>query len=282
MIITATRAAAQGARIILDGCFGEKGPSFHGNGYFSELLLARKFGTLFTESRLHVKRYNRSWLKFIAGELVKPCLPASLQATLNLRPDIHFSQQLSFIKSDFRSRHITNRFIDAGHLMLNTQYPNHRRHQYDNIYFSNPNTTHLVHADNRHPVHFSYPYNDKRMLEFCLAIPGNLKIRNGYKRYAIRSGMRGLMPDELRFRISKEPFSPDFHERYNRQLKKAREFVTHFGNTPLIQEIIDIKRLKTELDYPMETNRCSTIRDFMSMHTIPSTIYLIAFLLTFT
>ena len=277
----ATKASAQGARIILDGCFGEKGPSFHGNGYFSELLLAGKWRTLLTESRLHVKRYDRSWKKFVAGELVMPCLPATLQAKLNLRSDLHFSQQLSFIKSNFRNAHISDTSIKNVGFMLNTQYPNHRRHQYQNMCYLNPNTAHLIHADHGQPIHFSYPYNDKRMLEFCLAIPGNLKVRNGYKRYAIRSGMRGLMPDALRFRLSKEPFSPDFHDRYNRQLEKAREFVTHFANTPLIQEIIDIKRLKSELDYPMQTNRCSTSRDFMSMHTIPSTIYLMAFLLTF-
>ncbi len=277
----ATKATAQGARIILDGCFGEKGPSFHGNGYFSELLLARKWRTLFAESRLHVNRYHRSWMKFVAGELVMPCLPATLQAKLNLRPDIHLSQQLSLIQSTFRNAHISDASVENVGFMLNTQYPNHRRHQYQNMCFLNPNTAHLIHDDHGQPVHFSYPYNDKRMLEFCLAIPGHFKVRNGYKRYGIRSGMRGLMPDELRFRITKEPFSPDFHDRYNRQLEKAREFVAHCANTPLIQEIIDIKRLKSELDYSMHTNRCSTERDFMSMHTIPSTIYLMAFLSTF-
>ena len=277
----ATKAAAQGARIILDGCFGEKGPSFHGNGYFSELLLAGKWRTLFTESRLHVNRYQRSWMKFVAGELVTPCLPATLQAQLNLRLDIHFSQQLSFIKSDFRNMYVSDTSMENLGVILNTQYPNHRRHQYQNMCCLNPNTTHLIHDDHGQPVHFSYPFNDKRMLEFCLAIPGNLKVRNGYKRYAIRSGMRGLVPDELRFRITKEPFSPDFHDRYNRQLVKAREFVDHCAHSSIIKEIVDTKRLKSELDYPMQTNRCSTERDFMSMHTIPSTIYLMAFLLTF-
>lgn len=276
----ATQARTQGARIILDGCFGEKGPSFHGNGYFAELLLTRQWRTLFNESRLHVGLYHRPWMKFLLREILMPCLPGALQAKLNVRSDIYFSQQ-SFIKPAFKHAQIAYAAIQNERLYLNTQYPNHRYHQFQNMSHLDPNTAHLVHADGGDPVHFSYPYNDKRMLEFCLAIPGDLKVRQGYKRYAIRSGMRGLMPDELRFRVTKKPFSPDFHDRYNRQLTKAHQFVTDVIKTPLMQEMIDIKRLKSELDYSMQTNRCSTRRDFISMHTIPFTLYLMAFLSTF-
>ena len=139
----------------------------------------------------------------------------------------------------------------------------------------------VIHDDDNKPVFFSYPYNDKRMLEFCLAMPGDLKVRNGYKRYAIRSGMQGLMPDELRYRTTKEPFSPDFHDRYNRQILKAREFVANVHKTPLMQEIIDIPKLEASMSQSMQTNRCSSTVDFTAMHTVPTAIYLMAFLGTF-
>ncbi len=276
-----TKASAQGARIILDGCFGEKGPSFHGNGYFAELLLTGRWHTLLKESYLHTNLYQRSWIKFACRELVIPLLPVGLQAKINLRSDIYFSQQLSFIKPDLRKTYTCNKLYQNERKNFNAQHPNHRLHQYQNINYLDSTSSHSVHDNDGRPIHFSYPYNDKRMLEFCLALPGNLKVRNGYKRYAIRSGMQGLMPDELRFRTTKEPFSPDFHDRYNRQLAKAREYVTNVTKTPLIEKIIDIERLKLELDYSMQTNRCATARDFTSMHSIPAAIYLMGFLSTF-
>ena len=79
----------------------------------------------------------------------------------------------------------------------------------------------------------------------------------------------------------KEPFSPDFHDRYNRQLSKARDFVANTTKTPLINDILDIPKLELALKHEMETNRCTTARDFSAMHTIPSAIYLMAFLATF-
>lgn len=276
----ATAATTHGSRIILDGCFGEKGPSFHGNGYFSELLVNLHWKTLLRESRLHTQLYDRSWVKFSIKEGLLPLLPASLQAKLSLRYDIKFSKQLSFIKPSFIDTHVRDKDFETKRLHLNTLYPNHRRHQYKAI--NNLNTNNFVITDDdERPIHFSYPYNDKRMLEFCLAIPGDLKLRHGYKRYAIRAGMRGLMPDELRFRTTKEPFSPDYHNRFNQQVVKAREFVASVKKTPLMQEIIDIPRLESELKYTMQTNRCGTKRDFTSMHTIPKAIYLMAFLETF-
>lgn len=276
----ATTASAQGARIILDGCYGEKGPSFHGNGYFAELLLSMHWRTLLRESRLHMKLYNRSLMKFALRECLMPLLSASMQAKLSLRSDIAFSQQRSFIKPSFINTHCFSESFQKERMRLNTQHANHRHHQHQAMNYLHANQS-IAHDDHGQPIHFSYPYNDKRMLEFCLAMPGHLKVRNGYKRYAIRSGMRGLMPDELRFRTTKEPFSPDFHDRYNRQLTKAREFVASVPKTPLMHEVIDIPRLISELDVPMQTNRCSTPRDFTAMHTIPLAIYLMSFLATF-
>ena len=276
----ATAASAQGARIILDGCYGEKGPSFHGNGYYAELLVNLRWRTLLRESRLHIKRYDRSWLKFAVREGLMPLLPAVVQEKMSLRSDIALSQQASFVKSAFIDAHVGGASFQHERLHLNTQYPSHRHHQHQAMQYLHANNS-VIPDDNGRPVQFSYPYNDKRMLEFCLAMPGNLKVRHGYKRYAIRSGMRGLMPDELRFRTTKEPFSPDFHDRYNRQLGKARDFVANVRQTPLMQEIIDIPRLVSELEHTMQTNRCSTKRDFTAMHTIPFAIYLMAFLATF-
>lgn len=276
----ATAATKLGARIILDGCYGEKGPSFHGNGYFAELFLKLRWRTLFREGGLYMKRYNRPFVKFALMDTMYPLLPAKIQEKLKLRSDLAFSKELSFIKPSFIDKNLKT--LEIKNLAsLNTQFPNHRLHQYQAMSYQHAHNFSIP-SDSNQPVQFSFPYNDKRMLEFCLAIPGDLKVRNGYKRYSIRSGMRGLMPDELRFRTTKEPFSPDYNDRYNRQLGKAKSFVLNFSKIPLVNEIIDLPKLTEELNHQMETNRCSTARDFTSMHTVPRALYLMAFLSTFS
>lgn len=276
----ATAASAQGGRIILDGVFGEKGPSFHGEGYWAELLLQLRLTTLWRESRLYCQRHGLVWYKWLLREGLMPLAPRALQAKINLRSDIAFSKDLSFMKPSFIDRHIDPATAQQERLKLNTDYPNHRRQQIQAMNYRRA-SHHYTLADTGQPVAFCHPYNDKRLLEFCLALPGDLKIRNGYKRYAIRSGMRGLMPDTLRFRTTKEPFSPDFHDRYNRQLPIAREFVANTPVSPLMAEIVDVPRVIAALDHAMETNRCNTARDFTAMHTLPSALKWMAFLARF-
>ncbi len=122
------------------------------------------------------------------------------------------------------------------------------------------------------------PFLDRRVLEFCLALPGDMKVNHGYKRYLIRAGMRGILPEKLRFRTSKAPFAPDFHDRYNRQKSIAGEVFAQAEKHPAVQEIVDLDKLRRMLQLTMQTNRCNTPEEFAAMQAVPRGIYLIAFL----
>jgi asparagine synthase (glutamine-hydrolysing) len=278
----ATHAIATGSRVILDGCFGEWGPSFHGQGYYAELLTCFKWKTLLQELYLHQKRYHTRWMGLgtLLKEVCMPCLPPTWQIKLSKRRDLRFSQTLSFIQQDFVERHGPDpRELQALHYSLQTVRPDHRYNQ--NAMLRLATRDPHIQSDHGQTVHFRYPYYDKRMIEFCLRLPGEFKVRHGYKRYAIRAGMKGLMPDALRFRTTKEPFSPDYHQRYNRQIQRAKEFLESVPISPLIQEFINIPQLQKALNETMETNRCHTVRDFTAMHSVPQALYWTAFLATF-
>lgn len=276
----ATAATAHGARVILDGCFGEIGPSFHGSGYFAELLLDMQWRTLLHETRQHIKNHEKSWSKFAIKEIMLPCFPKYVQKKLLYHSKFTFQEQTSFIKSSFMKPYINQELLRKTQLNLYTKHPNHRYHQHQsmtNIIAHN----FFIQSDNGSPVYLSHPYLDKRILEFCLAIPGNFKVKNGYTRYAIRSGMHGLMPDKLRFRTTKGAFSPDYYERYNQQKEKACNFLSSVKKTSLITDIIDIDRLSEKLNCKIKNNQSNTTDNFITMHSIPATISLIAFLSTF-
>ena len=49
------------------------------------------------------------------------------------------------------------------------------------------------------------PFLDRRLLEFCLALPASQKIRSGQTRIVARHGLRALLPPEIRDRRGKAP-----------------------------------------------------------------------------
>jgi asparagine synthase (glutamine-hydrolysing) len=52
-------------------------------------------------------------------------------------------------------------------------------------------------------VDVRYPYFDRRLVEFALAIPLEQKVRPGETRSVVRRGLAGVVPDEVRLRTSK-------------------------------------------------------------------------------
>ena len=55
-----------------------------------------------------------------------------------------------------------------------------------------------------------YPFFDRRLMEFCLAIPLEQKFRQGYTRAILRHGMEGILPPEIQWRVSKARLGSNF------------------------------------------------------------------------
>jgi len=276
-------AREQGARVILDGCFGEMGPSFHGDGCLAELLLKGRLFELAKEVVLRSRRENRRAVGIIKGEIIKPILPVWLQARVTPRFDTTEMSQNMPVQKAFINRWVGESEIANIQKELQSllyTYPIHRRNQGGIFQRKQGCFTHSGFNGYEHIV-FCYPFADRRIIEFCLASPEWIKVRNGYKRYMIRAGMRGLAPSEIRWRTTKEPFSPDYHDRYNRQKKIAVDLLYGIGNNDPIREIVDLERIKKGLSYTMTGNRCDTHQGFMSMHVVPRTVYLCRFLRLF-
>jgi asparagine synthase (glutamine-hydrolysing) len=66
-----------------------------------------------------------------------------------------------------------------------------------------------------------FPFIDKRLAEYCLAIPGNQKISQGYTRIIVRRALQGILPEEIRWRTDKGDLGWSFISGFNAK----REFV---------------------------------------------------------
>ena len=51
---------------------------------------------------------------------------------------------------------------------------------------------------------------DKRLIEFCLALPPEQKLYQGWGRIVMRRAMSGILPEEIRWRGGKTDMNPNF------------------------------------------------------------------------
>ena len=57
-------------------------------------------------------------------------------------------------------------------------------------------------------IELRYPFWDKRLVEFCLALPSDQKLREGWGRFVLRQATQELLPPEVAWRRDKTDFLP--------------------------------------------------------------------------
>ena len=57
-----------------------------------------------------------------------------------------------------------------------------------------------------------HPFMDKRLIEFCLALPADQKLSNGFGRIVMRRALSGFLPEKVQWRGGKADLSPNFDD----------------------------------------------------------------------
>ncbi|MFZ6689837.1 asparagine synthase-related protein [Undibacterium sp. SXout11W] len=277
-------ARANGAQTIFDGCFGELGPTHYGNGFYAELFRSGQWLLLAKEVRARANAYRFPVSKVIKSELLKPLAPAFLLKLTGRehRFDLALSSANQPFQHAYLARHLqqsTDEMLTRSNALVQDDRNPRAAHA--------RSIAHVQHSqrpsgNNTNGTQFVFPFLDKRVVEFCLAAPTHLKVRNGYPRSLVRLALDGLLPPSIQWRTSKEPFAPDFHLRYNQQRVIAEELFASIGTNDPVREVVDVARLQMMVKHEMKTNRCDTPADFIAMHMVPKGVYLIHFLRQFS
>jgi len=84
------------------------------------------------------------------------------------------------------------------------------------------------------------PFLDYRLVEFLFSLPFEYMFHNGFTKYAYRESMRGLIPEKVLWRRSKEGFKlPEYDI-----LEKNKEFVFQVFNSNLDNDYINVSLIK--------------------------------------
>ena len=221
-----TEVKKQGVRIILDGCDGDNAVS-EGYGRLSELAEAGQWSELVRQSwklskisdlpfwrglwayfyhynlEQTVKRYRllRGTRKFVYR--IVNFIPSGRKNEAPMRWDALLNPEFSEA-ADMLGRYKAWRKTQ-GHGGLDE-----RQRHFRNLVTQGTESFALELLDKMiaaFGVEPRYPFWDKRLIEFCLALPADQKLHDGHTRVVMRRAMAGIVPDEVRWRQGKTDFS---------------------------------------------------------------------------
>lgn len=250
-------ACAHGADVGVTGHGGEWGLTTRGDGYILELMAGMRIAPAIKTLREMKSAIGISPLRYLAGEVKRAMLPlARKRPMLYLAPPFQRECDVQLVGKRF--------------------WPDHRRVQLDSL-----NSNLRMHA-NLHAylpgesLRWEFPLFDRRLLEYCLALPGHMKVRHGFPRYLVRKSMETLVSEKIRWRPGKVVACPDYVARYEAGIGKARKFVAAIAPDDPVRGIADVAKLEMMVALPA----APTDRWDCTMG-VPITLHLICFLRQF-
>lgn len=96
-----------------------------------------------------------------------------------------------------------------------------------------------------HGLEIRLPFYDKRMVEYCLSIPSEMKFNKGFTRLIMRQAMAGVLPDKIRWRRGKLDFSQHIrdglrannYEELDKIIEQNIDNIGEYVNLSMLQEI---------------------------------------------
>ncbi len=76
------------------------------------------------------------------------------------------------------------------------------------LYDMLPNNLHSADCNGMaHSIETRFPYIDYDLVDWCLKLPNDLLIKHGWQKYILRQAARGIVPDDIRWRVDKVGFA---------------------------------------------------------------------------
>ena len=220
-------AERTGTRILLDGHGGDEVVS-DGEEYVKQLLAHKQWSKLYHELRalenndfLGGRSARRLWV----SNIFKHTWPVNLLIRLANRlshPVKLLLARTSRAEKEIRSTADWEDFINKSLLSGNEQQQTKCEQAKKTVsYVPDSKTGHysdlasglvplaleiLDKAAAAAAVEARYPFYDKRLIEFCLSVPADQKLKDGWTRSLLRRAMTGILPKEVQWRNHKTYF----------------------------------------------------------------------------
>ena len=254
-----------GVRTILDGWDGDSTVS-HGTEYFIDLARAKKYVTLFKETWGYARHFEKTPpLKVFWWNLEHFGL--SPRARKTIRPVQRVTRALGrraakvlgdkpipssfnhFVREDFTRRVLAQNQQTAR--TADNSAPNGSSNHLHLNRLTGVGMTQNLELMNNAAAAFSvdlrFPFWDKRLIEFCVAIPSDQKLNKGLNRMVMRRAMKGTLPESVRLRGGKVNMAHAFQyslrkynsERFSDVITSSLSNIAEYMRTDLLAQAHD-------------------------------------------
>lgn len=239
-------ARDRGVRALLDGIDGDTTIS-HGLEYLADLTRAGKLPTLANELRALSRRYHVGLRRLLWEYGVQPLLPAFVHYGRRLlrRRGVPPWMAETAIKPEFaRSVGVVDR-VEASERRQWQPARSAREAHWRGL--NSGLIPYALEMADKAAAAFGveprYPFFDRRLMELCLALPPDQKLREGWPRMVMRRAMSGVLPEEVRWRSSKANLAPNFRRRLLEQDRDLLRGVI-VEHPDIIEDYVDVAALR--------------------------------------
>ncbi len=247
------RAGADGVRVLLSGHKGNGTISFTGVRALRDDALHGRVGRVWREVHALARMTGSGRREVFRDEVLLPLLPTAIAARLDRwrgRAPLSLAQYtLSPIRPDFaqamsveaRARAAHRGFLESRHLSaldLRITMLEGGSDTFDVYTGYRP----------RYGVETRDPTADRRVVEYCLAIPDDQYLRDGTDRWLVRRAMEGRLPDRLRTRTTYGAQGGDWTEWLPALQPWIRAELARLERHDTAQRCLDLPRLRALVD----------------------------------
>jgi asparagine synthase (glutamine-hydrolysing) len=94
-----------------------------------------------------------------------------------------------------------------------------------------------------HGVEACDPFSDVRLQEFCVNLPDDQRVRNGWPKFLLRSAMKGYLPEDVRWRKGGEHLGRNFHKEFIHAMRSEIQQAID-DNRTLLEPYVDMNALQ--------------------------------------
>jgi asparagine synthase (glutamine-hydrolysing) len=204
------RADREGVDVLLEGALGDSATGY-GLGLFAELLRTGRWRHLRRETRAMAEMLDVAPRRVLFHHAVKPLVPDAVRHAYS-RFHGHggvYEPDNPTLDPEFTDRiGLRDRLRDAGDEGSVLRETARRRQRRSLLYGMIPaslETTDLAFA--AFGVEPRYPFTDKRLVEFSLAMPPSQQLSDGWTRSIVRRSLSDILPEKIRTRQWKTDMS---------------------------------------------------------------------------
>jgi len=259
-------AAQRGIGVLLSGQKGNATISYTGLRSLRDMARAGQWGHVLKELRAVARRTGQDTRSVVKQQILLAFAPrALLRAWARVRRTPRepvWESRFSAIRPDFARRmRIEERLAEQGNDELSQDRQGGLA--YRAAVLSAGDALDWPHAARAwFGVETRDPTSDRRVVEFCLAIPGSQYLRDGRGRMLVRRSMRGLVPDSVLERESRGAQASDWAEWLPAMRPGLERDMARIEQNETARHCIDVPRLRSLLAHWPETLRVEHLGDY--------------------